>query len=99
MWFPLNAIPCSLGHRIQPQKCCYQQAVIQVLVSTVSGPTQKPQRKEESLEELPSPPTGIPLGQSRAELEAQTWRGCSQLLKVQRAVPSGHGSPTPFSST
>ena len=48
---------------------------------------------------LPSPPSARPLGQGRAEPQAQTRRGCCQLLKVQGWALPGHESPTPFFSS
>lgn len=48
----------------------YLGAATITLVSTEAGPTQKPQGREESQEELPSLPTWIPLGQGRAEPQA-----------------------------
>ena len=100
MWFAHNPLQlrAAATEKLLPPGS-YLGTTITSLVSTVSGATQKPQGSEKTQDKLPSPPSASSLGQGRAEPQAQTWKGCCQLLKVQGTALPGHESPTPFFSS
>lgn len=55
----------------------------------MSGATQNPRGRKKKLQINAHPPSVRPLGQGRAEPQAQAWRGCCQLLKMQGTAPPG----------